>query len=827
MVLKVKDRRAYVPKESPKDKYLGVKTGEYYKSLELVREKQAKDEYVMESLRDLMNIAQSTTGIVNIRGEELQYESGSSNDFFVRRIFDEVRDINRSLEIIEGSLDKPELINRAFEDPSEDDDDDVIYIRNFMYEFMVDHPDMYMMAKSLYSPFETYTSDLSNEDRLIRNVAGPNEDLEYLNNVLRDNALTGEDIRNIIREKREREEEEAEENGEEPPYKKRFRLRAPRTDDPEIKRLYNHLCFYLEPVHDFTSARHKDEGEAKIMSAANRDFLMKNMGKFTKDVHYLNEFYENLAPEKNTKFRINGNVRDFSNKEELDTLLKTIDVLGKDKSSRTIKFTTPVVKVTEKTKGVVAEFDDTKYTVRDIIGMFATYFGNRRVFRDAKGTTLIGHLESSNQEIAKLNGSKNFAEKLFDGNGPNKLSDRDVLKTDYIKQVFNAPSVYATEVAKHYTMSKTPYILTQPQMTNKGDQIFPYQTRKFVIKDGTKEIEFGPSVKEMSMIMKYYMNKKNYEMFWVMLNLKRSGDHGQAERAYEEGGVFETLDHLAAAYAIMIDVPTIFTYSDKKQNIIGDFILTGVDLYISDVLIMISEFINAKGELIEGLLNSVLPNGSIMRETLRDVVSRYEDSRAESIDSIQNEAEKTLLLNYYELCSTLIQFVKYLEENKKQLTNLFDKSVGKFTTLLRSVSSRSRTDQQPPFKVLLDGMMTLSNFTKYKKVIRSFTSLMVKIFNISVQLNVTEAIRGIIDRVYMECVGIGKLTSRADIISYFNNIRDSVLTLMTPINYAKTGDWRSAIIQKLSLDNWLKEETTETLAANFTELIDLYNKLYE
>ena len=857
---------------------------------EKLREEWEKLIFIDKSNKFRESLSETTSGIIEFQGgEEVYCETGASSDFFIKRIFDEVGDIDRNLDIIaEGEKFGNDIVKQAFlNPPSEIDSEYLTYIRNFLYELMLEQPDLFMFTDRFYTISDSVKvflenigkgkeweyierDDLGNiqvKDGYVKELLTDNNDLfdevmSYYSKLL---ASKGPDTYTSVIPSLQTQTLI--------PTMSSPKLGAPRVPDPIIDasdrervRLYNHLCFYLEPIHDFTSKRHKDEGESKVISDSDKAYLKAGMGKFTKDSYYLEKFLGKLAGEGKTKFNINGNVRDFSSTDEAETLFKTIDILGKDKSSKTIKFTTKVTGVEAATKGKIAKFENTQLTVSDIIGLFTSYFGNKRIFRDAKGTVLIGHLET-NPAIAKLKGSKDFAEKLFDGNGPNKLSENDKLLTNYAKEVFNAPpsldvktkdsktgkdivvSTGKEEIGKHFKLGqngKAPYILTTPSITGVNEPIFKQQTKSFYLQEdkGRPLINFGVSVKEMSMIMKYYMNKamtnpgnKAFEeMFWVMLSLKRAGDHGQAERAKLEpnGGVFETLDHLAAAYSLMIDAPTIFTYSDSKKGIVGDFVLTGVELKVSEVLLIINNF-----------LKTTFNDASIKRfaelitDGLIDVSKPFQESaklRESTISSIKDSRIDTLL-NYYELCSTLIQFDKYLDEDKKLLSGIFSGSVGKFNSLINAFSSRARGDSSPPFKVLLDGMMTLKNFSKYKTVIRTFTSLVIKIWSTVKKLfagvvtkqgddEVTKNVREIITEVYRKCIGLGGDANSNVIGEYFNRLRNDILYLLTPQAVLDKGNWKTAIIEKIAIDSWLKEETTGTIAADFTELINIYDDLY-
>lgn len=792
---------------------------------------------------------------------ETEVEPGSYLNFFVNRVVEDVADVFSNLNYIEGITDRDyteELLNLDSKDSS------LSPIRDILFELMSEHPRLYMIIKSqLFADYGR--GNIRFEQAFITKFNyADGEQTKYIIRRLLDNVFTDSDSEQYangtyftttaVNAKRARQVDEEEDETrmrdivEDTPSEiirpvKRARRRltpepatvlvqsAPRIDKyanqadrEELRRLYDHLCFYLEPTHDFAKgdrSKDKEEAKSKEMSKDDIQFFKAGSGKYVKDDFYLNKLKEIMQPGREP-FVIDGNQIDFGNPDELDSLLKIIEILGMGSRSKTIRFGIPVVKVTEKTRETIAIYEDKPLKVPELIGMLTNYFKGKRIFRDAKGTVIVGHLEDTNKDIADLKGYSYFTEKLFDGAGPNKLDVSDVVKVDYSNQILNTPAKYDDAVRRVF---EERIIKTVPDMFTPGLEVEKGVARKFIVNINQTEREFGPTVKDYSTIMKYFMNQNLEFYVWSMLNLKRAGDHGQVERAKIDNGVFESLDHLAVGYAIMADVPAIFTYSNKKKGVIGEFIMTGVDLYVRTAIDYIRQLLDSNGELCK-----LFVDFGDVRLFMETKITEYVTYADLSIDSPEISGVKQEIIQLMDLSSVVLQLNQYYKEKIEFFKSILKPTINQFKTILNNVTGRSRTKPTSPLKTMLEIIMTAKNFSKYMSSVKTFISICSKIRVSAELIGFRDAALEVINRCLITIMNIDSNFSIQEFNDYMKEEISQILLFNLKrkdkkLTREEEKDWKNSVLTSLSLDTWFKEETIKSILRPFGELLDLVSSM--
>jgi hypothetical protein len=763
----------------------------------------------------------------------LEANVGSYLDFFTRRSSESIEEVFKDMAMVEklveegyelNDLTNPEVMSPEIE-----------HVRDFIIDMVSTAPRTYSLVQRLCKLDREFWFNIMSM-RLNKMVDGSEERTSYYNLMrevyesLMDNVVEGRDIkeyedgryykflyRNLAPQPvyRKRGVEDIDVGG------KRRRVQgvmgAPETPlDSELKRLYDYLCFFLEPTHDFTKARAtSDEEPSKGMKEADKTMLKNKAGKFAKGDVYIKRLKEMMgeAVGRKSDFTINGVTRDFMNPDELDSLLKIIEITGMDKRTKVIRFKVPVMKVVPGIKGEVAEFNSSAIDVNQLIQVITRHFPDTtKIYRDAKGTVLIKHLEGASSDIKRLRGDMPFAEKMLDGAGPSSIDEKDdeeirTLKVDYKNQIVNAPGNMREEVVDAL---KT-IVETTPGIFSLGETIGKKKPRKFILRD-SKEIEFGPSVKDFSTIMKYFMNAKNDVNVWAFLNLKRAGDHGQAERARVDGGVFETLDHLAAAYSIMIEVPTIVTYSDKPKGIVGDFLMVGTDVSYKMIADLIENFTTCNSSLCVKVLN-VERGNKTLGKYLEGLLDEYR-GRGEMVVG----PSETLAFNTLDLCSCTIQLSDIIENRKKEFGDLFKPSIKKFRNIIESAATNRRKSGAvtPPFKDILDLLMTARNFTKYMSAVKTLMSVIEKLMQVAEALDVKEVLLLLANKTLLEIIGLDDNINPEE---FADSISDSIALLLNP-KQSEGSSWTNSIRTLLGMERWLDRETLQSIITPFNRIIE-------
>jgi hypothetical protein len=422
---------------------------------------------------------------------------------------------------------------------------------------------------------------------------------------------------------------------------KALKLRAPK---PEYKNLYDYLCFRLEPHHDFHGERVTLKTKSKgAITKKNNEKAYKVLKKTAEEYDKKSKFNIDDFTNSYVSGSFGNLEEEFSSYDEFTNLLKIMSKIKASQNSVTLSFNEAVdVKITKDSldrvwaKGLSGQ----DLALHELIEEVAKLISGRSIYRDAGGSVFLGRITelksafSSGTDIGnlieKIESSTEFAERLFDGAGQSSLSKNDLIKVDYYGistqspngKVFNAPEeievnkyINPNNVANMFT-----YIIIKPSIA-KGDMINKDREISYTVKLPVKrektdrvwdviELTFDSVVYDLSLLIRYYLSirdvtedqavslkqfsavdfkKQCNDMIWVLLNLKRMGDHGQAERAKADNGIFESGDQLAAAYGMMINVPTIVTYSRKGFG--NHFILYGAELKLDVLKKMIAQYL--------------------------------------------------------------------------------------------------------------------------------------------------------------------------------------------------------------------------------------------
>lgn len=501
------------------------------------------------------------------------------------------------------------------------------------------------------------------------------------------------------------------------PMKKR-RSRSLRQQRPEekYKNLYNYLCFYLEPIHDFFGKRSadKDKGTGSLARSSGYKELKKDVEKVTQD-----GFKEFLL----------NNVLDSSTRPYLYTGtnegMNLLEIMGQ---------------INAREKCISLSFADSQFTPKDakieasslegeivagieailkhILDVFFSDIIGGRIYRDAGGTDFIHGLEGKYKDVSEYKGEVLFAEKLLDGAGSKSFTGNESvedrkLKVDYRKEVFNYPGkdfewnkvIVQDEPREDDTIQISPYPLS---INNE-----PVVERKFKIKLQDKNtIEFDPFVNDFSVFIRYYINKYNNtknekykDIIWVLLNLKRAGDHGQAERAkLEPAGIFESGDRLAAAYGMMIDARTLFRYT------------TELTMY---------KCASTVGQIVGRIKANVGKSGLYETFNVRQMEMEYQESYSTPVDKL-DASKRTYLVDVLTVTSALKRMSEYDAAGSVKIKELFAKLLVKYNKYIEKIASGKRTEGS--LTDVAGVVLTFyTNKNSYKKIVEGF-EILIRVF---------------------------------------------------------------------------------------------------
>lgn len=546
---------------------------------------------------------------------------------------------------------------------------------------------------------------------------------------------------------------------------KALKLRAPATNLD----FYNYLCFLLEPHHDFHGDRVTLKTKSKgSITTSNKD-AYKVLKRVAEEYDKKTRFNIDDFTDTYVKNNYDDLKREFTSYDEFTNLLKIMKKINASQNSVTLSFKEAVDnKITKDSLNKVwgKGFSGQDLALHELIEEVAKLVSGRGIYRDAGGSVFLGRIADLEKQFAtdtnikplieKIKSSTEFAERLFDGAGQSNLSGNDEIKVDYFGvskttmgyngKVFNGPEEF--EINKYINPQNTKdlfnYILINPSIAQ-GTRISVNDNVSYKIafpKRVGKQwkvwtLEFDSVVYDLSLLIRYYLdltekikllsdtdlwgngNTKSKaiqeckDMIWVLLNLKRMGDHGQAERAKVDGGIFESGDQLAAAYGMMIDVPTIVTYS--RQGFGNHFILYGADLDLGQLKDMINKYLEK------------IPAG------YTDLKNNIQD-KTTIVDKVDANKILTLVSGIVKLNDV---FTIDGGKGKKTmtLTTVLQTIVGSFekmkTDLLGGASGREST------RVLLKALpwkTLLSLFTGGKKKLKSDIEIMVNTFMLLINI---------------------------------------------------------------------------------------------
>jgi hypothetical protein len=298
----------------------------------------------------------------------------------------------------------------------------------------------------------------------------------------------------------------------------------------------NKLAMVLEPRHDFVAGRYSDVDNIDIPETIERltnDYIGAHSGK---------------------SLSINTKGGDFERRNYLEysaefDSTRHLQVFGYDAKN-----------ITDEKKG-----GDFYQSVKSIVEQFIL---NKPVVRDAKGSLFL-------KKIFKMDKESKTAEIAIDGaSGTGMEINQDgIILVNYKDNIFKIPNIEPSKYNVDFmnqdkvipsinNLAKLNFGIQNKkgertggwsvhQKYNKGDKIYVLDERRRKNQQLYDRITVANLAKTMDLISKdssLTPNKRDIA-YWACLNLKRAGDQGQALYAKEIGGVFDTLDFLAAAYA--------------------------------------------------------------------------------------------------------------------------------------------------------------------------------------------------------------------------------------------------------------------------------------
>lgn len=460
-------------------------------------------------------------------------------------------------------------------------------------------------------------------------------------------------------------------------------------------------------------------------------------------------------------------------------------------------------------EGVTGEDLTLSKLIEEVSGLIL----NRSLFKDAGGSVFLGRIDDLrgvkekptgfDELIANIQNSTDFAERLFDGAGQSVITEsvppnsRHVIKVEYEKEVFKTPKKLSEKINdieirierdSLETVSNNK-IRILPSIYNRDVSIAGKQvtyTIKLPVRiDKTfkyVDFQFEPVVYDLSLLIRYYLVLKKEtnkpsdltddicdSVIWTLLNLKRMGDHGQAERAKigEENstGIFESGDQLAAAYGMMIETPTIATYSRRGYG--NHFIFYGANLDLGQLKKMIEDYIKVLGES-----DVKTP----LSEKLGGLVSDDEVTK--------KEAQKLLTL------TSAIGKLQTASQNK-DFNKIFNRIVSKFNEMATKFAGGERQGKWGALKVLpLSSLVTI--MVGKKKAIKSLletafntiillTNILKQLIDISKYFNIEGYVKEFIINTFK---GVFSESKVRDIYTHFQGL----LTLITETKTLGAGE---------------------------------------
>lgn len=541
---------------------------------------------------------------------------------------------------------------------------------------------------------------------------------------------------------------------------KKRRMSAPRNlTDGKISSLYNYLSLYLEPAHDFLGGNRSETKDKKATGSIKDIMKNKNFKNVVLNPIKKIDFKERLTDIiSGTPAPIGYGYKGKDEGINLMEIMKFLDVRDK---CLTLKFKQASFK--PDTDDAESLGEKIQMGIQSMLKFIVNKFfvGINRVYRDADGTGFIHSLEkkleskpgdwkvvNKPEDRRKItSGNELFAEKMLDAAGKQmfeKEGEEDrTLRVDYLNEVFkvadkfiknswgdyivkNEPKAHQIQI-KPYPLWKTDSKSKPPVMNIKEKRIF-----KINLGNGL-ETEFEPSVHDISLFIKYYMylaenatnkndeNKYN-DMIWVLISIKRMGDHGQAERARVSVGAFESGDRLSAGYGMMIDTPTLF------RN------LTDLTMYKTSS--KVSQIIKVIQQSSKAILK-IIPEVKILETLANDVSRKYQ---YDGDKTVTKEFDKSgVLLDTMTLLSsinTLLQFVtnKINNTSERVVSETFQKMKKAYDKYKQKLESGVRVE--PSKRDLAEtALFFFSKRETIDKALSGFDILVKVIFEIKNILN--------------------------------------------------------------------------------------------
>jgi len=427
---------------------------------------------------------------------------------------------------------------------------------------------------------------------------------------------------------------------------------------------------------------------------------------------------------------------------------------------------------------------------KEVQGLVEKFIKTESVVRDARGTIFLEKLFN----ITKVARS---AEIAIDAFGKGKIETGGNFMVDYPTQVFKIPvitpkgtnnsiendplSIMKEFVKVGYTTKDKTRGSVFAEDWKAGQKYIEGDKIKVTVKIPKTQIEETIqelSVKNIENVMKKVIKAKGIfphvkkRIMWTLLNLKRSGDQGQALYAGEIKGVFDTLDFLAATFAssktipylinsdslktlfIMIDTKETYAVFTQKLKIWAKN--NGLDKIIPEIVDGISGIKdeNAKRNILGYLrelysmglkLKSSFQTKSIAAGAVRDFINNIKGKIVEKLNNVASKSgrdtpitttsfirsqlsvflyKNTLLYlcrNFFGLISRLHQALKIINI---KLENIASKiTVNKFNEF----KTRCINQTVDILKEIFPGLIDIPEGVDYKQILEVFKTALIDI----------------------------------------------------------------------------------------------------
>lgn len=446
------------------------------------------------------------------------------------------------------------------------------------------------------------------------------------------------------------------------------------TEDEIIR---NKLNLLLEPRHDFTKLRAGESVRSEVEKLVDE---YKSVLPGSETVSFESGFERKNYLDISSTYDNSSNLHVFSYENKLTSEKKTGDFYNGIKS------------------------------------LIETFIQNTPVVLDAKGTVFLKKLFNVQKEAKSV-------EIAIDATGKGKIEASGTFLVDYPNDIFRIPKIPPTKITEAGVLMREDALKNMKEYIKvgiKSKKEFKEDWRKgtgynkddSVRVTGTEKTGTNWDISELSVDKLSDMMKKIREnpklnlqdrkkAMWSFLNLKRSGDQGQALYAKNISGVFDTLDFLAASFTSINQIP----YMVNSDNLKTLFVMFDINETYEQFENSLRSWVGRLDQPLSGILINVI----------------------DSIKTItMNENEKKNILGYIKELYSLGLALKGKFSGKSELAgkvkefirNIIEKIIEK-----RSIGNDGRTGQVTTYTFIKSQVSVILYKSKLVSLCKNFFGL--------------------------------------------------------------------------------------------------------